>query len=68
MALERQSGSGIRCGALGVESDNLVCFFSLRPEPLVASLLLVAMLGAPSSVLAPTSKARRPSSHAPGLN
>ena len=29
-------------------------------EPLVASLLLVAMPGAPSSVLAPSSKARSP--------
>ena len=29
-------------------------------KPLVASLLLVAMPGAPSSVLAPSSKARSP--------
>ena len=29
-------------------------------DPLVASLLLVAMPGAPSSVLAPSSDARRP--------
>ena len=32
----------------------------LKQEPLVASLLLLAMPGVPSSVLAPSSKARSP--------
>ena len=32
----------------------------MAQEPLVASLLLVAMPGAPSSVLAPSSNARSP--------
>ena len=32
----------------------------VRPEPVVVSLLLVVRPGAPSSVLAPSSKARSP--------
>ena len=50
-----------------VPSSDALCYYSsiLVPssdcqEPLVAFLLLVAMPGAPSSVLAPSSDARSP--------
>ena len=58
----RPEMASVTSGGLKKPKDSEMKFFRVAMPfvPFVASLLLVAMPGAPSSVLAPSSKARSP--------